>query len=149
MRWLACLALLALFACACFESNPNAARDSAESLAKAAYPAVPDVNEIPALRTTGQRMFGASSCEMCHSTTRERKGLAGPPLGGISGRVLERFKGDPLESRRWLVKHIRDPHAFPSPFAGSEDYRNAAMPPNGRLREKDMQALVEYLWSLP
>jgi cytochrome c5 len=148
MKWTFLLALTLLL-CGCPEPNPNAARDSVDTLALQAYPAVPAVADIPALRDAGRRIFVGSSCEMCHSTTPERKGLAGPPLGGVSTRVLERFKGDPLEGRRWLVKHIRDPHVYPSPFAGTDDYRGAAMPPNGRLQEQHMRELVEYLWSLP
>jgi len=148
MRKVAVILALAA-ACACAERNPNAARDAAERMALRAYPELPAVADVPALREAGRTHFRSQACEMCHSTSAERKGLAGPPMGGLAVRVLERHGGDALEGRRWLVKHIRDPHVFPSPHAGTAEYRGAAMPPNGRLQEKQLREIVEYLWSLP
>lgn len=140
---------LACSACGGGASDPEAAKRNVEAFAQKTYPGLPTPDEIQKLIGHGQHAFKASSCEMCHSTTTDRKGLAGPALGGVSARVLERHKGDPLEARRWLAKHVRDPQVFPGPNAGADEYRGLAMPPNAMLREEQMRALVEYLWSLP
>lgn len=135
--------------CGAGNSDPEAARRYIEQKAAETYPGTPDSQDIPALRDRGKGVFRAAGCEMCHSATAQRNGLAGPPLGGISERMLARHNQDGLEGRRWLFKHIRDPQRFPGPYADSDEYRGAFMPPNGTLKDDDLRALIEFLWHLP
>lgn len=143
------LALACLLVACGGPRDPNAQRELAEQSARTVYPELPPAEQTSRLQEAGRHNFRSQSCEMCHSITRERKGLLGPPLGGTSERVLERHGGDALQARRWLVKHIRDPYRFPGPHAGSSEYRGASMPPNTTLPDEQMKALVEYLWHLP
>lgn len=148
---LLCLTLAVLCASACGggTGDANAATRYIEQAAATSLAAVPGAEESASLRETGRNVFRGSGCEMCHSITRQRNGMAGPPLGGISERMLERYSNDALEGRRWLFKHIRDPRRFEGPFANSPDYRGAFMPPNGQIKDEELRALVEFLWHLP
>lgn len=149
-RILACIVFFAgLAGCGGSNADPKATERYIEKQALEAYPTVPSAAEIPALRDKGRDIFKAAGCELCHSTLRERQGMRGPPLGGISERMLERHNKDALAGRRWMYKHIRDPQRFAGPHAGSPEYTGAFMPPNGRLNDDEMRALVEFLWHLP
>ncbi|MCB9894552.1 MAG: cytochrome c [Planctomycetes bacterium] len=143
--------MLALgLACAgCLDSGniPGVTTDP-EAAAKAAFPELPPAAEATQLKDRGSKMFNGLGCQSCHSTTHERNGLMGPPLGGVSDRVLERKDHDPLKARRWLVMHIKDPLMYPSPFADQADYKGTHMPPNPRVTDEDLRALVEFLWAL-
>jgi len=148
-RALACLAL-ALAACGgAANTDPLAMVKYREKQAVEAYPAVPSAADGAKMRDQGQPIFRAAGCEVCHSTARDRKGMTGPPLGGISERMLAEHNNDPLEGRRWLYKHIRDPGRFPGQHAGKSEYSGAFMPPNDRLKDDELRALIEFLWHLP
>lgn len=142
-------ALLATLAAGCnFDAEHPGVTSDIEEAATIIYPEVPGVDETVELSRQGQPLFRRFVCESCHSISDERSGLLGPPLGGIAERVLARHEHDDLEARRWLVMHIRDPQAYPSPYKQDPDYRGAHMPPNHRISNSDMKALVEYLWLL-
>jgi len=141
--------LASLLLAACGPGDPEAGKRVAEASALAAYPELPKPGDVPALQAAGKPIFKAAGCETCHSSSHDRNGLMGPPLGGVAETVLAQHKGDPLEARRWMVKHIRDPQRFPGQHAGTDDYRGSAMPPNGMLKDADLRALVEFLWHLP
>lgn len=149
MKWLLPMLLLLAACGGGANADPRATEKYIEQQASSAYAALPDAAEIPALRDKGRDIFKAAGCELCHSTLRQRQGMTGPPLGGISEQMLDRHKKDALEGRRWLFKHIRDPQRFPGPHAGADDYRGAFMPPNNRLNNDEMRALIEFLWHLP
>ena len=145
---LICLVFLCLLA-GCLENSnvPGVTRDPEES-AKTAYPDLPDSSQAVELIERGEKLFRGLTCEQCHSTGSERNGLMGPPLGGLSDRIIEQEDNDPLEARRWTLKHIKDPAKYPSKFAGQDDYRGAHMTPFPRITDEDLRALVEYLFSL-
>jgi cytochrome c551/c552 len=148
--WLGALALAAA-ACGGGGSNrdPQAMTRHIEEQSRAAYPALPGADESATLRERGRGIFKAAGCELCHSTSRERKGMSGPPLGGLAEVMPGRHDNDALEARRWLYRHIRDPQRFAGPHAGTPEYRGAFMPPNTRLNDDEMRALIEFLWHLP
>lgn len=139
--------LLSLAGCMGDSNVPGLTKDP-EAAAEAAFPALPDGNEGPELIERGYKMFKGLGCEQCHSTNTARKGLQGPPLGGLSDRVIDNHDGDPLQARRWTVRHIKDPQQYPGDYAGHEDYKGSFMTPYNRVADDDMRALVEYLFSL-
>jgi cytochrome c2 len=146
MKRLALLLLFLLAGCPISTNQPGVTAD-AEQAALNAYPDIPDSSQAMADSERGSKLFRQFTCHSCHSTDDERRNLAGPPLGGVSDRVLERQNNNSLEARRWLVKHIKDPAKYPGEFAGHTDYPNF-MTPNPRITDEDLRALVEYLWSL-
>lgn len=146
---MALLAGLAVCLLACMppSNQPGITRD-ANAAAGAIYPESPAAEQTLELSQKGKPMFQRFGCAACHSVTTERQGLMGPPLAGVSDRVLARHEYNDLEARRWLVKHIRDPQGHPSPFKEDPAYKNTHMPPNTGIRDEDLRALVEYLWLL-
>lgn len=128
--------------------NESTRREKLEATATRIYAEVPDTSDSVELIEPGQKFFRQAGCESCHSTRGDQMGLMGPPLAGVSKRVLDRHNNDPLESRRWLIKHIKSPHLYPSPYTEDENYRGAQMPAYNQFRDEDMRALVEFLWSL-
>ena len=138
-----------LLAAACLDSGniPGVTADP-DASAKVAFPEVPAAGDAMKLKERGSKLFQGLGCQSCHSTTDDRSGLMGPPLGGVSDRVLERNDHDPLKARRWLVMHVKDPLMHPSPFADQPEYRGTHMPPNPRVTDEDLRALVEFLWTL-
>ncbi len=132
-----------------WDTNTPGVTRNAKLSAENAYPEVPPPQETLQLADRGKPMFQRFACASCHSTSADRSGLLGPPLGGVATRVLDRMDHDELAARRWMVMHIKDPIKYPSPFKQDPDYRGAHMPPNPRISDDDMRALVEYLWLLP
>ena len=146
-----CLCLLiclAMAGCGPAGGNESVQRDEIEQAATRIYAAVPAEEDQPGLIQTGQKFFRRAGCESCHSVREDRMGLMGPPLGGLPKRLLERHSDDELESRRWLIKHIKSPHLYPSPYVDDEQYEGMQMPAYAKFNDEDMRALVEFLWSL-
>ncbi len=130
-----------------YDSNRPGVTKDPEKAAENSFPDVPDSDEARKLIEQGERIFRTAACASCHSTTSERMGLQGPPLGGVADRHLPENDNDPLETRRWMVKHIKEPQEYPGAFHDSREYPNI-MPPGRHLADEDLRALVEYLWSL-
>lgn len=128
--------------------NSSVQRDEINQAAERIYPDVPGTEESSELIERGEKFFRQSGCESCHSTRDARMGLMGPPLGGVGTRVRQRQEGSELEARRWLIRHIKSPQLFPSPYTQDEQYSGTHMPPYNHFRDEDMRALVEFLWSL-
>lgn len=145
----AAILLLALLCAGCMDSTnvPGVTADPEQSAANA-FPDIPSSTEAMQLVEAGRKAFRGLGCESCHSITADRSGLMGPPLGGISDRVLARQDHDPLKARRWLVMHIKDPAKYPGAHVGDDAYRGTHMPPNPRVPDHDLRALVEFLWTL-
>lgn len=150
-KQLTILITLALLTAACGAwasgNTPGVTKDP-ELAAKAAFPDVPEGQEAVELRLKGKKLFTRFTCATCHSTTNERMGLMGPPLAGVSERHLAANDGDELKTRRWFVKHIKDPMAFPGLQHDKPEYERTHMPPNPRISDEDLRALVEFLWRL-
>jgi mono/diheme cytochrome c family protein len=145
----ACLsALFALAACAPPEGGWPGVTEDPRQAALTIYPELPPTQEILELREQGSRLFPRFGCAACHSPDDERRGLLGPPLGGVLERNLPRWEYSDLETRRWMVRHIRNPQEFPGVMAEHPDYARLHMPPHSRISDADMKALVEYLASL-
>jgi hypothetical protein len=114
-----------------------------------AYPERPTVQETLDAQESGRRNFMAAGCAACHSTTRDRGVLIGPPLGGTAERLLPQHGGDDLEARRWIFKHIRDPQRYPGEYQTDPAYRGAIMLPHNRIPDRDLRDIVEFIWMLP
>jgi cytochrome c551/c552 len=140
--------LTLLVACGEPGGNAESRRGEIDAAATRIYAGVPPAGETAELIERGGKLFRTGGCESCHSTRIDRMGLVGPPLGRVSDRVLDRHDNDALEARRWLVRHIKAPQLYPSPYLEDEAYTGAHMPPYNHFRDEDMRALVEFLWSL-
>jgi mono/diheme cytochrome c family protein len=143
---LAFVSALVVAGCPDYSNQPGLTADP-EQAALNAYPDIPAGEQAMQDAERGAKLFKQATCISCHSTEGDRRNLAGPPLGGVSDRVLARHDNDALKARRWLVKHIKDAPSYPGEFAGHPDYPNF-MTPNPRLTDEDLRALVEYLWTL-
>lgn len=149
VQWSLLLVLVtALAACGPMGGNSATQKDELEKAAVRIYAEVPDSAKSAELVERGQKFFRQAGCESCHSTRLDRMGLMGPPLGGVSQRVLDRHSNDQLEGRRWLVKHIKSPELYPSPFTEEQEYEGMQMPAYAKFNDEDMRALVEFLWTL-
>ncbi|MBZ0136244.1 MAG: cytochrome c [Planctomycetes bacterium] len=153
VRFTVCLsALLVIVVVGCAPTgnpgNEEMQRAELEQAGMRIYAALPEDSAKAALIEQGQKMYRTAGCESCHSTRQDRLGLQGPPLGGVSKRVMARQDDDALEARRWLVKHIKSPRLYPSPYKDDEAYHGTFMTPYNQFRDEDMRALVEFLWSL-
>ncbi len=78
-----------------------------------------------------------AQCSRCHSTT--------PPGEGAGGRRgkgpnLAKIGADPKHTKTWLSEHIRDPQAH------TEESRMPKF--EGKIKDNDLKALVDYLASL-
>jgi mono/diheme cytochrome c family protein len=144
------LILFALLSSGCggWDANTPGVTKDPEQSAKEAFPDIPDGQQAADMRIEGEKLFKRFGCGTCHSTGEERNGLMGPPLAGVGDRHLPENDNDPLETRRWLVKHIKDPIAFPGMYHDKPEYKGTHMPPNPRISDEDLAALVEFLWHL-
>ena len=89
---------------------------------------VSDVASVPDSVAHGAQVYQAQSCGSCHMVNGVGAKL-GPALNGLSQR----------RDQQWVTTHFANPAAM-SP--------GSIMPPT-RLSSADMQALVDYLFSLP
>lgn len=128
-------------------NTPGVTKDPEES-AEQAFPDIPDGQQAVDLRLKGEKLFMRFGCGSCHSVTDERQGLMGPPLAGVADRHLPEHDNNALEARRWLVKHVKDPISFPGLYHDKPEYKGAHMPPNPRISDEDLRALVEFMWHL-
>ena len=83
---------------------------------------------VPDSVVHGAQIYQAQSCGSCHMVNGVGEKL-GPPLNGLAQR----------RNQDWVVKHFANPAAM-SP--------GSIMPPT-KLPPAEMQALVDYLYSLP
>ena len=141
-------ALTTLCACGPMSGNATTRKAEVEQAAERIYAEVPDAATSSERAEYGEEFFRRAGCESCHSAREDRLGLMGPPLGGVARRVMERHENDELESRRWLIKHIKSPQLYPSPYAEDQEYHGMQMPAYAKFNDDDMRALVEFLWSL-
>jgi len=87
-----------------------------------------DVASVPDEILRGAQIYEAQACGNCHMVNGAGAKL-GPPLNGLSQR----------RDRQWVEKHFANPAAL-SP--------GSIMPPS-QFSPGDMQAIVDYLMSLP
>ena len=87
-----------------------------------------DVASIPDNLVRGAQIYEAQGCGNCHMVNGVGAKL-GPPLNGLSQR----------RTRPWVEKHFANPAAM-SP--------GSIMPPS-KFSPAEMQAIVDYLLSLP
>ena len=87
-----------------------------------------DVDSVPDNVVRGAQIYEAQGCGNCHMVNGVGEKL-GPPLNGLSQR----------RDQQWVEKHFANPAAM-SP--------GSIMPPS-QFSPADMQAIVEYLFSLP
>jgi ubiquinol-cytochrome c reductase cytochrome b subunit len=87
-----------------------------------------DVASIPDSLVRGAQIYDAQGCGNCHVVNGAGAKI-GPPLNGLSQR----------RARPWVEKHFANPAAMSS---------GSIMPPS-EFSTADMQAIVDYLFSLP
>ena len=87
-----------------------------------------DVAAVPDNVVRGAQIYEAQGCGNCHMVNGVGAKL-GPPLNGLAQR----------RDQQWVEKHFADPAAM-SP--------GSIMPPS-QFSPADMQAIVDYLFSLP
>ena len=89
--------------------------------------------------TDGKQIFIAAGCGSCHAfADAGTKGNVGPSLDELASAAGDRGQGSPEE---YVQQSILDPDAFTV-----EGYQSGVMPSaEGRLTEKQVQALTEYL----
>jgi cytochrome c oxidase subunit 2 len=92
----------------------------------------------------GKHLFEARGCAACHSISRDRKGLAGPPLAGIFGHQTDLADGSRVQvDDNYLRESIMEPAAkVVSGYA-------PVMPTfKGRLSDRQVNALIDFIKSL-
>ena len=89
--------------------------------------------------TTGEQIFTAAGCAACHTLGKAgAKGNIGPNLDDLAAQAGNRTD---LGAEEYVSEAILDPDAFTV-----EGFQSGVMPAyEGRLNEKQVQALVEYL----
>ena len=89
--------------------------------------------------TTGEQIFTAAGCGACHTFGKAgTKGNIGPNLDELAAQAGNRTD---LGAEEYVSEAILDPDAFTV-----EGFQSGVMPAyEGRLSEKQVQALVEYL----
>lgn len=89
--------------------------------------------------TTGEQIFTAAGCAACHTLSKAgAKGNIGPNLDELAAQAGNRTD---LGAEEYVSEAILDPDAFTV-----EGFQSGVMPAyEGRLNEKQVQALVEYL----
>ncbi|MDR3675252.1 MAG: cytochrome b N-terminal domain-containing protein [Acidobacteriota bacterium] len=87
-----------------------------------------DVAAVPDNVVRGAQIYEAQACGNCHMVNGVGAKL-GPPLNGLAQR----------RDQQWVEKHFADPAAMSS---------GSIMPPS-QFSPADMQAIVDYLFSLP
>lgn len=91
----------------------------------------PPAKSSAALITAGKKVYAANGCAGCHS-------IAGK--GGKTGPNLTTVAAEAKHTPKWLEEQVLNPKAHDA---------DSKMPPyEGRIKGKDLQALVAYLGSL-
>jgi mono/diheme cytochrome c family protein len=89
--------------------------------------------------TTGEQIFTAAGCAACHTLSKAgAKGNIGPNLDELAAQAGNRTDASPEE---YTTESILNPDAFTV-----DGFQPGVMPAyEGRLNEKQVQALVKYL----
>lgn len=92
----------------------------------------------------GKYLFTSRGCNACHSTTGDRKGLPGPPLGGKFGTMEKLTTGASVKvDENYVRESIMNPTA--KVVAGFPP----VMPTfAGRFNDRQINAIIEYVKSL-
>jgi len=93
----------------------------------------------------GEALFKAQNCFACHSM-EPGKVLVGPPLAGIFGREEVLTNGNKVKvDENYIRESLTDPQA-----KIVKGFDKVPMPPfKGVLKDKDIDALISYLKSVP
>jgi cytochrome c oxidase subunit 2 len=104
-------------------------------LDNARQPAPPPSNE---LEQRGQQVFLGSTCVMCHSISgTSARGMLGPDLTHLASRQTI-AAGSLPNSRGHIAGWVLDP----------QNIKPGVLMPQHNFNPDDLQALLEYLWSL-
>jgi nitric oxide reductase subunit C len=133
-------------------TEEQAARAESGSLPPGARPVNPGLNPI----ALGQSLFQTvtPACAACHSVA-DGVNMAGPSLGGIATRSLERiasadYKGQAKDAESYIRESIENPSAYSLPGAMYSADGRSFMPPDyaKTLTPEQIDQLVAYLASL-
>lgn len=97
------------------------------------------------LRRAGERLSKVLGCNACHSTDGSK--LVGPTYQGIFGRT-ETVVGEDGERREIVVDEEYLRRSIRKPNAEIVDGYQPLMPPQDRITDEEMEAIIEYLKSL-
>jgi cytochrome c oxidase subunit II len=92
----------------------------------------------------GKKLFTGLGCVACHSTSKDKKKMVGPPLFGLYGNTETLTDGKTVKvDDKYIRSSLIEPNSqIVKGFA-------PAMPPyKGRLKEKEMAGMIEYIKSL-
>lgn len=92
----------------------------------------------------GPQLFAAKACNTCHSPTKDRRGLAGPPLGGKYGSMEALAGGSQVKvDDNYIRESIVKPNA-----KVVRGYAPVMPTFAGQLSDKQINALIDYIKSL-
>ena len=101
------------------------------------------MDKLPPLEL-GKKLFVSRGCTACHSLTRDRMGLPGPPMAGKFGTMEKLKEGPDVKiDEDYIRESILEPNA--KIVAGFEP----VMPTfKGRLNDRQLNGIIDYIKSL-
>ena len=101
------------------------------------------MDKLPPLEL-GKKLFVSRGCTACHSLTRDRMGLPGPPMAGKFGTMEKLKEGPDVKiDEDYIRESILEPNA--KIVAGYEP----VMPTfKGRLNDRQLNGIIDYIKSL-
>ena len=90
----------------------------------------------------GEKLFKAR-CTACHSLTKERNGLPGPPMGGRYGTMEETLQGTVKVDDNYMRESIMEPQA-----KIVKGYAPVMPTFKGQLSDKQVNAIIDYVKTL-
>lgn len=92
----------------------------------------------------GKKLFTSLGCVACHSTTKDRKKMVGPPIWGTFGQSEELTDGTKVTvDEKYIRNSLMEPNS-----QIVKGYPPAMPPYKGRLKEKELAGIIEYIKSL-
>lgn len=91
----------------------------------------------------GKKLFSARGCVACHSVTKDRKNLPGPPLAGVYGSTEQTLQGAVKVDDNYIRESITEPRA-----KVLKGYAPVMPPYKGLLNDKQINGLIDYIKSL-
>jgi cytochrome c oxidase subunit 2 len=91
----------------------------------------------------GKKLFGPR-CGICHGIGKDRESKAGPPLGGVFGKMEEMAAGPAVKvDDAYLRESIEEPNK-----KVVKNYAPAMPPFKGQFSEKQLNGIIDYIKSL-
>lgn len=92
----------------------------------------------------GKKLFAIKGCNQCHSVTKERMGLTGPPFGGAYGKMEQLTDGTTVKiDDNYIRESIMKPNK-----QVVKGYQPVMPTFAGKLKSRQINALIDYIKSL-